>query len=175
VVETDAGVYGLQSEANQFPFGWFIAGSMFPSCGVGMAASWAETKRGSKIPVFNANLGARAPKGHKESTNSNFSMFLMNKDAYEAMSAGDLVMAGRGGAFQFRGSVGNDDPESWASETRVSGGAVSRHQTIKYNALDGASEPAEFPKGLGLVHRGFSKDDNQWHFWLAYYDWMTRD
>jgi hypothetical protein len=45
---------------------------------------------------------------------------------------------------------------------------------LTYNALLGDNRPDDWP-GPGLVHRGFSKDDNQWHFWLRWYDMLTAE
>jgi hypothetical protein len=131
---------------------------------------------GKEVPMWSAGLTARAPLGTGEATRSNFNVSVLNKEAADAAAEGKVTIPNffaEGGLFA--GAAGNDDPESWASETRVSRGAVARQETIKYNALIGETYPDDFPEGLGLVHRGFSKDDNQWHWWLAYYDWMTRD
>jgi hypothetical protein len=125
--------------------------------------------------MWNASLTSRAPLGKGEATRSGFGVSLLNKELADAIADGRAELPGFFAGGLFMGAAGNDDPESWASETRVSRGAVARQETIKYNALVGETEPDDFPKGLGLVHRGFSKDDNQWHWWLAYYDWMTRD
>jgi phenylpropionate dioxygenase-like ring-hydroxylating dioxygenase large terminal subunit len=178
VVEVDRATYGHAVD-QEFPFGWFIAGSMFPSCGVGMNARWVPTADGGREPMWTANIGCRAPYGPGGSTMGT-SLSLVDTASAERMmelasrpgSANGRARVMRSGVSQFLS--GADDLESWMSETRVARGAVAAEETIKYNALQGASEPADFPKGLGLVHRGFAKDDNQWHFWLAYYDWMTR-
>jgi nitrite reductase/ring-hydroxylating ferredoxin subunit len=178
IAEIDNATLGVAGEALSFPYGWFIAGSMFPSVSCGMSARYLGEGT-DQVPMWSARLGARAPYGHGSSTTSGFGVSVVNKEAADRMA--EMVAKSPTGQRQIRGGGGvinlsdTDDPESWMSETRAARGVVAQEETIKYNALLGASEPEEFPKGLGLVHRGFSKDDNQWHFWLAYYDWMTRD
>jgi nitrite reductase/ring-hydroxylating ferredoxin subunit len=175
VAELELGVFGVADHIDPFPFGWFVAGSMFPSASFGLNAAHIPTPEG-RVPMFQATALPSVPYG---TTNTGFAgaglgVSVVNKEFADFLEAragmlGNMRMGANGGEF------GNDDPESWMSMTRVARGAVGGEQTIKYNALEGASEPADFPTGLGLVHRGFAKDDNQWHWWLAYYDWMTRE
>ena len=174
VVEVDSRAFGLGGE-NAFPLGHHVVGSMFPSCNISLSARMVRTKTGKEILVWMASIGARAPRGRRQSVESGFLVTLINKEAHEAIVAGDLMHKGKAGRpFDFSVASAADDPESWISQTRSAEGPISRQQTIKYNALKGAAVTPEIPDGLGLVAPGFAKDDSAWWWWLAYYDWMTR-
>jgi phenylpropionate dioxygenase-like ring-hydroxylating dioxygenase large terminal subunit len=176
IVEVDASVYGVAGAESPFPLGRHIVGSLFPSCNISLNARMVETNSGRKILMWVASIGTRAPKGPGEAIESGFGLTAMNVEALEAIRSGELSLSTRGGRpFDFGIASAADDPESWMSQTRSARGAASRRQTIKYNALKGASYTPELPPGLGIVAPGFGKDDNGWWFWLAYYDWMTRD
>jgi len=43
---------------------------------------------------------------------------------------------------------------------------------MKYLSILGPSKPDDWP-GPGTVHAGVTMDDNQWGFWLRWYDLMT--
>jgi nitrite reductase/ring-hydroxylating ferredoxin subunit len=146
----------------EFPMGWFMAGLMFPTSGVGgMVIPHPDMPDGR---MRTANIGCMSPIGHGHYTGWNIT--LTQKGAPEGFK--DMLL---GSASTFS-SIVTDDMESWPSMTRIANGAVGQEQTIKYNALLGPNNPEDFP-GPGLVHRGFSKDDNQWHFWLRWFDMMT--
>ena len=65
-----------------------------------------------------------------------------------------------------------DDFAGWQVTQQASGGAVAAESTMKYNALLGVNKPEGWP-GPGLVYGGFSKDDNQWNFWLRWLEALT--
>ena len=44
--------------------------------------------------------------------------------------------------------------------------------TLKYKALHGHERPEGW-KGDGLLYPGFTKDDTQWNWWLAYHKLMS--
>jgi nitrite reductase/ring-hydroxylating ferredoxin subunit len=70
------------------------------------------------------------------------------------------------------GVVEMDDAEAWPSMQRSARGAIGRRQTLKYQALLGDKKPDDWA-GPGHVYGGFSKDDNQWNWWLRWLDFMT--
>jgi phenylpropionate dioxygenase-like ring-hydroxylating dioxygenase large terminal subunit len=75
-------------------------------------------------------------------------------------------------AFGASGFVETDDADTWPQMTDASRGAMGRRQTIKYQALLGERRPDDWP-GTGLAYEGFTKDDNQWNWWLRYRDFMV--
>jgi len=71
------------------------------------------------------------------------------------------------------GTIEQDDADTWPAIMRNSRGAVSKTMTLKYQALTGHQKPDGWPGG-GLIYPGFTKDDTQWNWWLAYYRLMTQ-
>jgi phenylpropionate dioxygenase-like ring-hydroxylating dioxygenase large terminal subunit len=69
------------------------------------------------------------------------------------------------------GVVEQDDSEAWPQIQRSAHGALGRRQTLKYHALLGENK-GDWP-GPGKVYGGFSKDDNQWEWWLRWLEFMT--
>jgi phenylpropionate dioxygenase-like ring-hydroxylating dioxygenase large terminal subunit len=65
------------------------------------------------------------------------------------------------------GVIEQDDADTWPQIFRNTHGAISRSQTIKYQALTGHNPPKDWPGG-GFVYNGFTKDDTQWNWWLNY-------
>lgn len=66
------------------------------------------------------------------------------------------------------GVIEQDDTETWALMTQSSKGVMGSRGTLKYQAITGEkTKPADWP-GPGHVYDGFTKDDNQWNWWLAY-------
>lgn len=172
VVEQSHGVFHVTPEPEPFPIGWFIAGAMFPGVNCGGATNRGDgvftddgTPSGRKTEnlVRSAGIGAMSPSG--PSHYKQWGAQLVQKDLPEAVKESMRRNAG----FAV---IVTDDLESWPSMTRVAEGAVGGDQPIRYNAILGPNNPEDFP-GPGLVHRGMSKDDNQWHFWLRWYDLMT--
>ena len=49
---------------------------------------------------------------------------------------------------------------------------MGAQDTMKYQALQGERKPAGWPGG-GTVYAGFSKDDNQWAWWLRWREIMA--
>jgi phenylpropionate dioxygenase-like ring-hydroxylating dioxygenase large terminal subunit len=174
VVEPKSSLGDLPPDDRAFPINWYIDGSLFPNTFVGMNAFTAKTKSGKRVVIHAAWLSTRAPKGPTAGIGAGLHVSLVNREVYDLLVSGELVVSSVGDPLDFRGSGGNDDPEAWLSTQRIASGAVTRRETFKYNTLQGATAAPELPDGLGIVHKGISKDDNQWHFWLAYYDWMTR-
>jgi nitrite reductase/ring-hydroxylating ferredoxin subunit len=72
------------------------------------------------------------------------------------------------------GIVAAGDYDAWPSIQRVSGGAIGQTQTLKYNTFSGPSTPEGWP-GPGTVYAGFSRDDNQWNFWLRWLEYLTTE
>jgi hypothetical protein len=120
-----------------------------------------------KAPVTrSAYLGTISPRGPDMYNMWNF--LLIEKGAGEAVRAEMTKQA-------VSAAIGADDYTAWESIQRSARGYIARERgRLKYNALLGENRPADWP-GPALVHRGFSKDDNQWHFWLRWYDMMTAD
>jgi len=71
------------------------------------------------------------------------------------------------------GTIEQDDADTWPQIMRNSRGAVSKTITLKYQALTGHNKPDNW-YGDGFVYPGFTKDDTQWQWWLAYYNAMTK-
>lgn len=71
------------------------------------------------------------------------------------------------------GTIEQDDADTWPAIMRNSRGAVSKTMTLKYQALTGHQKPEGWPGG-GLIYPGFTKDDTQWNWWLAYYRLMAQ-
>lgn len=69
---------------------------------------------------------------------------------------------------------GGDDYEGWASLQNAARGVIGQEQPIRYNAVTGVSKPADWP-GPGLVYAGLGKDDNEWNWWVRWYDMMSVD
>jgi phenylpropionate dioxygenase-like ring-hydroxylating dioxygenase large terminal subunit len=157
----DKPFFTIEDEA-EFPVGWNLLGAMFPGVGVG-----GQTVPMPMAPdgVFRyAYLFSHVPMSPGTYVASGIS--LIPKDAPEPLRNATRLNRVSGAV------IGPDDMEAWPSMQRAARGPISQEQTIKYNALLGANNPADFP-GPGLVHHGISKDDNQWHFWLRYYEMMT--
>jgi nitrite reductase/ring-hydroxylating ferredoxin subunit len=152
---------GIDPEKD-FPMGWFMAGLMFP--GGNVAGTVVPNPAMPDGKLRTANIGTISPTG--SDSYDSWQISLIQKDAPEGMKN----MLRRGSAAF--ASIGADDMESWPSMTRAAKGAVAQEETIKYNALLGPNRPDDFP-GPALVHRGFSKDDNQWHFWLRWFEMMS--
>ncbi len=96
--------------------------------------------------------------------------FLAEREAPPEMKA-EMVRAG----ILFMGTTGmveSDDAETWPHIQANAAGAMSRQQTIKYQALAGENKPSDWPGG-GAVYAGFSKDDTQWRWWNRWTDFMT--
>jgi len=71
------------------------------------------------------------------------------------------------------GIIEQDDADTWPQIMRNSRGTVSKTITLKYQALHGHERPENW-YGEGLLYPGFTKDDTQWNWWLAYYDLMAQ-
>lgn len=65
------------------------------------------------------------------------------------------------------GTIEQDDSDIWPQVTRSARGAAGKQSTMKYQAIGGVNKPADWP-GNGFVYDGFTKDDTQWNWWLAY-------
>jgi nitrite reductase/ring-hydroxylating ferredoxin subunit len=165
-------VLKIADRPEEFPVGWFVTGSMFP----GVLVAGAVNRGGSHYvsmtldetaPISRSGyLGTISPRGADSYTMWNF--LLVEKDAAEEVREGMKKQA-------VSAAIGADDYVAWESIQRSARGYVAQERIgLTYNALLGENRPDGWP-GPGLVHRGFSKDDNQWHFWLRWYDMMTAD
>jgi phenylpropionate dioxygenase-like ring-hydroxylating dioxygenase large terminal subunit len=98
-----------------------------------------------------------------------YTWFFVEKDAPEDTKQKMLAMS-----IFYMGSSGTieqDDSDTWPHMSSNAKGPQGRKQTLKYGALVGENKPQGWPGG-GFVYEGFSKDDNQWQWWLAYRDYM---
>jgi len=112
-------------------------------------------------------LHTYVPKGPNEVEFVNF--IFAEKDAPENVKR-DMLQ----NAIQQTGTSGiieQDDADTWPQIMRNARGAVSKHMTLKYQALTGHNKPDDW-YGDGLVYPGFTKDDTQWNWWMAYYNLM---
>jgi len=113
-------------------------------------------------------LHAYVPKGPDKVEFVNY--IFAEKDAPEQMKR-DMLQ----NAIQQTGTSGmieQDDADVWPVIMRNARGSASRDRTLKYQALHGHERPEGW-KGGGLIYPGFTKDDTQWNWWLAYYDLMA--
>ena len=74
-------------------------------------------------------------------------------------------------ALGMSGVIEQDDAESWPAMQRSARGLMGRRHTLKYNSLLGVNKPEWWPGG-GFVYAGYTKDDNQWNWWLRYREFM---
>ncbi|MGH7857451.1 MAG: aromatic ring-hydroxylating oxygenase subunit alpha [Candidatus Binatia bacterium] len=75
-------------------------------------------------------------------------------------------------AFGASGFVETDDADTWPHMYQASRGYIGRQGKLRYQAITGENKPADWPAG-GHVYDGFTKDDNQWNWWLRYAEFMT--
>jgi hypothetical protein len=72
------------------------------------------------------------------------------------------------------GLIEQDDTDTWPHITLAAKGYKGRKDiTLKYQAILGENKPADWPGG-GKVFSGFSKDDTQWEWWMAYRNAMNK-
>jgi phenylpropionate dioxygenase-like ring-hydroxylating dioxygenase large terminal subunit len=74
-------------------------------------------------------------------------------------------------SFGASGFVETDDADTWPQMTRMSEGFMGAQQKIRYHAVSGERVPDNWPGG-GHVYEGFGKDDNQWNWWVTYFEKM---
>ena len=113
-------------------------------------------------------LHTYVPKGPDRVEFVNF--IFAEKDAPEQMKR-DMLQ----NAIQQTGTSGTieqDDADVWPVIMRNARGAASKTITLKYQALHGHERPEGW-KGGGLLYPGFTKDDTQWNWWLAYHKLMS--
>lgn len=72
------------------------------------------------------------------------------------------------------GMVEQDDSDTWPHQTIVAKGAMSKHITLKYQAMFETGKPEGWP-GPGHVGSGFTKDDTNWSFWTYWHELMTAE
>jgi phenylpropionate dioxygenase-like ring-hydroxylating dioxygenase large terminal subunit len=77
-------------------------------------------------------------------------------------------------SFGVSGFVETDDADTWPQMTKMAQGYMGSQQKIRYHALLGERRPENWPGG-GHVYDGFGKDDNQWNWWVTYFDKMLKD
>jgi phenylpropionate dioxygenase-like ring-hydroxylating dioxygenase large terminal subunit len=77
-------------------------------------------------------------------------------------------------SFGVSGFVETDDADTWPQMTKMAQGYMGSQQKIRYHALLGERRPENWPGG-GHVYDGFGKDDNQWNWWVTYFDKMLGD
>jgi len=77
-------------------------------------------------------------------------------------------------SFGVSGFVETDDADTWPQMTKMAQGYMGSQQKIRYHAFSGERVPENWPGG-GHVYEGFGKDDNQWNWWLTYFDKMLGD
>lgn len=69
------------------------------------------------------------------------------------------------------GMIEVDDAEAWPSMQQSARGYMGRKHSMKYQALLGQNKPKDWGGG-GYVYEGYTKDDNQWNWWLRYREFM---
>jgi len=74
--------------------------------------------------------------------------------------------------FGVSGFVETDDSDTWPQMYQASRGYIGRQGKLRYQAITGDNQPEGWP-GKGHVYAGFTKDDNQWNWWLRWNEFMT--
>lgn len=97
--------------------------------------------------------------------------FFAEKDTPEDVKAMMRAAATQGTGTS--GVIEQDDSDTWPHMSESARGVIGRTETLKYQAILGENRPADWPD-KAKVYSGFSKDDAQWNWWLAYHDLMTR-
>jgi nitrite reductase/ring-hydroxylating ferredoxin subunit len=92
------------------------------------------------------------------------------KDAPEQMKRDMLQNSIQGTGTS--GTIEQDDADVWPVIMKNARGAAGKTMTLKYQALHGHERPEGW-KGGGLLYPGFTKDDTQWNWWLAYHKLMS--
>jgi hypothetical protein len=72
------------------------------------------------------------------------------------------------------GVIEQDDSDTWPHMSESARGVIGRTETLKYQAILGETRPDDWPD-KAKVYSGFSKDDAQWNWWLAYRDLMLAE
>ncbi len=139
-------------------------GGMFPN--ILFAFIFAPRTDGGALGAL--ALHTYVPKGpnHVEFVNYIFA----EKDAPEQVKR-DLLQ----NAIQQTGTSGiieQDDADTWPQIMRNSRGVMSKTVTLKYQALTGHQDIPDWYGG-GYTYPGFTKDDTQWNWWLAYHKLMS--
>jgi len=139
-------------------------GGMFPN--VLIAFIFAPRTDGGSSGAL--TLHTYMPKGPNQVEFINY--IFAEKDAPEQMKRDMLQNSIQ--ATGTSGTIEQDDADVWPVIMRNARGAVSKGITLKYQALHGHERPEGW-KGEGLLYPGFTKDDTQWNWWLAYYKLMS--
>jgi hypothetical protein len=71
------------------------------------------------------------------------------------------------------GTIEQDDADTWPQIMRNSFGSQAKGVTLKYQALSGHQDIPGWAGG-GYLYPGFTKDDTQWNWWLAYSELMGK-
>jgi nitrite reductase/ring-hydroxylating ferredoxin subunit len=74
--------------------------------------------------------------------------------------------------FSDSGIFEQDDAEGWSGIQRAAGGAVAQTRSLKYQAASGEQKTPDWVGG-GFVQKGFARDDNQWHFWMRWLEFLS--
>ena len=100
---------------------------------------------------------------------------LVQRDAPDAMK--DRGRQALAYSFGSSGTLEQDDSEAWSQIQRGIRGAKGRHQWLLYNSTEPPSKEnwlGDEPwPGPGEVRHGFSTDDNQWNWWVRWYECVT--
>jgi nitrite reductase/ring-hydroxylating ferredoxin subunit len=141
------------------------AGGMFPNVGF----LWFYTQQLDGTIVPRMGIHTFVPRGPHQF--EYWTWVFAEKDAPEELKQKMLEAS-----VQSLGNTGMtemDDAETWPHIQEAARGPVGRDRTIKYQALAGENRPADWPPSAGgHVYNGFSKDDNQWNWWLRWRELM---
>ena len=142
-----------------------VVGGMFPNVNILFVyAPLRDGTLGSALVLHSIN-----PKGVDKFEWVTF--FFAEKDA-----SPEVKQMMRAAAAQLTGTSGvieQDDSDTWPHMSEASRGFIGRTETLKYQAILGETRPADWPS-KAKVYSGFSKDDAQWNWWLAYHELMSR-
>jgi hypothetical protein len=74
--------------------------------------------------------------------------------------------------FSDSGIFEQDDAEGWTGIQRAVGGVMGARRWLNYQTETGEKRPDDW-EGGGLVQTDFSRDDNQWAFWMRWLDFLA--
>lgn len=141
-------------------------GNIFPN----MLIEHVYVPQGEGKPLGVFALHTYMPRGADKMEFMNW--ILAEKDTPE-----EIKLAARKMGVQLLGTSGmveQDDSDPWLDQGMVSRGAQARKITLKYQAVHNPERPADWP-GPAEAYEGFTKDDTQWNWWLAYRELMLNE
>ena len=140
------------------------AGQIFPNCALLSTPTLATNgKTGPMITI-------RTWHPHSATEIEVFSWTFVERDAPKALRQETRRTTMQ--SFGSSGFVEQDDAEAWPSIQRAASGFMGKNGWMRYPAQAEMVRPEGWVGG-GDTYPGLSKDDSNWNWWLAYYNFMT--